>query len=406
MDIILNLGIVILIGIVAAKTLKLLRFPRVLTYVVVGTLLGESISGFIHPDLKRIEDLVAVVSLAFIAFLIGDIFKWETVKRVGTKAIWVSLLESSLTAVTVTAGIIFLAKLGIIHVQHSTATALLLGACAAATAPAATFMVVREYKANGPLTNYLLMAVTFDDAVGIILFDIAISIVRVLLKGGHVGLLSALINPSKDIFLSLIIGASMGFVLSKTEKYFKLKDQRMMVAFTFVLITAGLSRQFELSPLLSSMALGATFVNFGGNVENTFNSVETWTSPLLLFFFILAGSDLNVRLLPKIGVIGIVYVILRSFGKIIGSGTGAFVAGAPKKVQKYLGFAMLPQAGVAIGFAMLINTMFPELSFIPTTVLSSVVIFETIGPIGAKFAIFGAKEAKLTDEEQAKNPPS
>ena len=405
MDIILNLGIVILIGIVAAKVLKVLRFPRVLTYVVVGTLLGESISGFIHPDLKRIEDLIAVVSLAFIAFLIGDIFKWETIKKVGTRAIWVSFLESSLTAVTVTTGTILLAKLGLIHVPYPLATAFLLGACAAATAPAATFMVVREYKASGDLTNYLLMAVTFDDAVGIVLFDIAVSVVRILLKGEHVSFLSVLVNPTKDIFLSLIVGAAMGFVLSKLEHYFKLKDQRMIVAFTFVLITAGLSRQFELSPLLSSMALGATFVNFGGKVENTFNSVETWTSPLLLFFFILAGSDLNVRLLPKIGVIGIVYVILRGFGKVVGSGMGAFVAGAPKKVQKYLGFAMLPQAGVAIGFAMLINSMFPELSFIPTTILSSVVVFETIGPIGAKCAIFGAGEAKLT-EEPSKNLPS
>ncbi len=405
MDIILNLGLVILIGIVAAKVLKIFRFPRVLVYVVVGTLLGESISGFIHPDLKRIEDLIAVVSLAFIAFLIGDIFKWETIKKVGTRAIWVSFLESSLTAVTVTTGTILLAKIGLIHVPYPLATAFLLGACAAATAPAATFMVVREYKAAGPLTSYLLMAVTFDDAVGIILFDIAVSVVRVLLKGEHVGFLFVFVNPAKDIFLSLIVGAAMGFILSKAEHYFKLKDQRMIVAFTFVLITAGLSRQFELSPLLSSMALGATFVNFGGKVENTFNSVETWTSPLLLFFFILAGSDLNVRLLSKIGIIGIVYVILRSFGKVVGSGMGAFVAGAPKKVQKYLGFAMLPQAGVAIGFAMLINTMFPELSFIPTTILSSVVVFETIGPIGAKFAIFGAGEAKLP-EESLKSPPS
>ena len=401
MDIILNLGIIILIGIIAAKLLKALRFPQVLTYVVVGTLFGESISGFIHPDLKRIEDIIAVVSLAFIAFLIGDIFKKETIIKVGTKAIWVSFLESSLTAVTVASGTFLFSKLGIIHVPHPLATALLLGACAAATAPAATFMVVREYKASGPLTNYLLMAVTFDDAVGIILFDVAVSVSRALLKGEHLGMFRILMNPAKDIMISLLLGAIMGFILARLEHYFKLKDQRMMVAFTFVLITAGLSRQFELSPLLSSMALGATFVNFGGRVENTFNSVESWTSPLLLFFFILAGSDLNVKLLPKIGVIGIIYVILRGFGKIIGSGVGAFVAGAPKKVQKFLGFAMLPQAGVAIGFAMLVSMMFPELSFIPTTILSSVVVFETIGPLGAKFAIFSAKEAELMDKNSS-----
>ena len=401
MDIILNLGIIILIGIIAAKLLKALRFPQVLTYVVVGTLLGESISGFIHPDLKRIEDIIAVVSLAFIAFLIGDIFKKETIIKVGTKAIWVSFLESSLTAVTVASGTFLFSKLGLIYIPHPLATALLLGACAAATAPAATFMVVREYKASGPLTNYLLMAVTFDDAVGIILFDVAVSVSRALLKGEHLGMFRILMNPAKDIVISLLLGAIMGFILARLEHYFKLKDQRMMVAFTFVLITAGLSRQFELSPLLSSMALGATFVNFGGRVENTFNSVESWTSPLLLFFFILAGSDLNVKLLPKIGVIGIIYVILRGFGKIIGSGVGAFVAGAPKKVQKFLGFAMLPQAGVAIGFAMLVSMMFPELSFIPTTILSSVVVFETIGPLGAKFAIFSAKEAELTDKNSS-----
>ena len=402
MNVILNLGIIILIGIVAAKFLKTLKFPRVLTYVLIGTLLGESTSGFIHPDLRSIENIIAIISLAFIAFLIGNMFKLNNIKKIGTKAIWVALIQSIFTAVIVATGIILLAKTSLLNISYPIPTALLLGACAAATAPAATFMVIREYKAKGTLTSYLLMAVSFDDAMGIFLFDIAIVITKVLLRHEQVSPLYIIFTPIKDIVLSMLVGFIMGLVLSKTLNFFKAKEQKMMLAFTFILVTAGLSQQLNISPLLSSMMLGATFVNFGGNVERIFNSIETWTSPLLLFFFILSGSDLNIKILPQVGIIGMLYVLLRTAGKIFGGSFGAFAIKAPKQVQKYLGLAMLPQAGVAIGFAVFIGNLFPELSFITTIILSTVIIFEIIGPLGAKFAIFHAREVPIDTEKKLK----
>ena len=394
MDVVLNSGIIILAGVLAAWLLSKLKLPKVLSYIVVGAFLGRSVANIVSPSIVRWEEIISVVALGFIAFLIGDTFRWKNIVEIGTRGIIVSLLESTLTAVIVGGGFLILTTTGILYVKHPVPISLLLGACAAATAPAATFMVVREYRAKGTLTNYLLMAVTFDDAVGIILFDISVVIVRVLLKGGGLSIGEAVFAPIKEITLSLVIGAAMGFLLTFLERFTKTKENSLILAISFVLITGGLSRQFHLSPLLSNMALGAIFANFSINAGNIFSEVENWISPILLFFFVLSGSDLDVSLLPKLGLMGIGYVVLRSLGKIFGSRIGAFFAGAPKKVQKYLGFAMLPQAGVAIGFAVFIKNLFPELSYITTIVLSTVVLFEIIGPLGAKYAIFGAGEVK------------
>jgi len=391
MDVVLNSGIIILAGVFAAWLLSKLKLPKVLSYIVVGAFLGRSVANIVSPSIVRWEEIISVVALGFIAFLIGDTFRWKNIVEIGTRGIIVSLLESTLTAVIVGGGFLILTTTGILYVKHPVAISLLLGACAAATAPAATFMVV----------NYLLMAVTFDDAVGIILFDISVVIVRVLLKGGGLSIGEAVFAPIKEITFSLVIGAAMGFLLTFLERFMKTKESPLILTISFVLITGGLSRQFHFSPLLSNMALGAIFANFSINAGKIFSEVENWIFPILLFFFVLSGSDLDVSLLPKLGLMGIGYVVLRGLGKIFGSRVGAFFAGAPKEVQKYLGFAMLPQAGVAIGFAVFIKNLFPELSYITTIVLSTVVLFEIIGPLGAKYAIFGAGEVK-THQQVAK----
>lgn len=394
MDVVLNSGIIILAGVLAAWLLSKLKLPKVLSYIVVGAFLGRSVANIVSPSIVRWEEIISVVALGFIAFLIGDTFRWKNIVEIGTRGIIVSLLESTLTAVIVGGGFLILTTTGILYVKHPVPISLLLGACAAATAPAATFMVVREYRAKGTLTNYLLMAVTFDDAVGIILFDISVVIVRVLLKGGELSIGEAIFAPIKEITLSLLVGIIMGFLLTLAIRFIRSKENHIILAIAFVLMTAGLSRQFHFSPLLSNMALGAIFANFSIDAGKVFSSTENWVDPILLFFFVLSGSDLDVSLLPKLGLMGIGYVVLRSLGKVFGSRIGAFFAGAPKKVQKYLGFAMLPQAGVAIGFAVFIKNLFPELSYITTIVLSTVVLFEIIGPLGAKYAIFGAGEVK------------
>jgi Kef-type K+ transport system membrane component KefB len=264
---------------------------------------------------------------------------------------------------------------------------LLLGATAAATAPAATFMVVREQNAKGPFTNYLLMAVTFDDAVGIIIFDFCTVIARAILYGGGINVAEVIVSPLQEIGMSVLCGVALGLLLTLICRYIPAKEGATIVTIAIVLLAAGLSNQFGFSPLLSAMVLGAIFANASKTSRNVFQYVDEWTPPLFLLFFVISGATLDVSLLPRVGLIGLAYALLRAFGKIFGDNLGATIVRAPEEVKRYLGFAMLPQAGVAIGFAMLIKNMFPELGYITTIVMTIVIIFEIVGPIGTQYAL-------------------
>ncbi|WP_165848193.1 cation:proton antiporter [Candidatus Cryosericum hinesii] len=285
--------------------------------------------------------------------------------------------------------------------------ALFLASTAAATAPAATFMVVQEYRAKGPLTNYLLMAVTFDDAVGIILFDISVVIMRIILRGGPLHVSEMILGPLREIGLSLLIGAVTGAIMVVMSRWFRSKSERLLLAIMIVLATVGFSQVLSVSSLLACMVTGTLFANMAVDPTSTFASVDTWTVPLLLMFFVFSGVDINLALLPKFAVVALCYVILRSFGKIFGSWAGARMVKAPTTVAKYLGWAMLPQAGVAIGFAVIARSIFPELSYLSTIVLAIVIVFEIVGPLAAKRALFGSREVApefLKPSEKATTP--
>lgn len=407
MNAILSIAVFIAVGMVLAHVLKRLGSPEVLSYILGGLAISVCLARFLPKGFISAGDTVGTVALGFIAFEIGDTFRLKNVREVGSKGLWLSVVQAVFTYVIVLVGFLAMELLHITHLPDPMPVALFLASTAAATAPAATFMVVQEYRAKGPLTNYLLMAVTFDDAVGIILFDISVVIMRIILRGGPLHVSEMILAPLREIGLSLLIGAVTGFIMVAMSRWFRSKSEHLLLAIMIVLATVGISQVFGVSSLLACMVTGTLFANMAVDPTSTFANVDTWTVPLLLMFFVFSGADINLALLPKFAIIALCYVILRSFGKIFGSWAGARMVKAPATVAKYLGWAMLPQAGVAIGFAVIARSMFPELSYLSTIVLAIVIVFEIVGPLAAKRALFGSKEVApefLKPSEKATTP--
>jgi Kef-type K+ transport system membrane component KefB len=407
MNIILSLAVFVGVGMVLARVLKRFGSPEVLSYILGGLVISVCLARFLPKGFISAGDTVGTVALGFIAFEIGDTFRLKNVREVGSKGLWLSVVQAVFTYVIVLVGFLAMELLHITHLPDPMPVALFLASTAAATAPAATFMVVQEYRAKGPLTNYLLMAVTFDDAVGIILFDISVVIMRIILRGGPLHVSEMILAPLREIGLSLLIGAVTGFIMVAMSRWFRSKSEHLLLAIMIVLATVGISQVFGVSSLLACMVTGTLFANMAVDPTSTFANVDTWTVPLLLMFFVFSGADINLALLPKFAIIALCYVILRSFGKIFGSWAGARMVKAPATVAKYLGWAMLPQAGVAIGFAVIARSMFPELSYLSTIVLAIVIVFEIVGPLAAKRALFGSKEVApefLKPSEKATTP--
>jgi Kef-type K+ transport system membrane component KefB len=407
MNIVLSIAVFIGLGMILARVLKRFGSPEVLSYILGGLVISVCLARFLPKGFISAGDTVGTVALGFIAFEIGDTFRLKNVREVGSKGLWLSVVQAVFTYAVVLLGFLATEALHITHLPDPMPVALFLASTAAATAPAPTFMVVQEYRAKGPLTNYLLMAVTFDDAVGIILFDISIVVMRILLRGGTLHVSEMILSPLKEIGLSLLIGAVTGFVMVAMSRWFRSKSERLLLAIMIVLATVGISQALGVSSLLACMVTGALFTNMASEPTGTFANVDTWTVPLLLMFFVFSGADINLALLPKFVVVALCYLALRSFGKIFGSWAGARMVKAPADVQKYLGWAMLPQAGVAIGFAVIARSMFPELSYLSTIVLAIVIVFTMIGPVGAKYALFGSKEVApefLKPSEKATTP--
>jgi len=392
MNAILSIAVFIAVGMVLAHVLKRLGSPEVLSYILGGLAISVCLARFLPKGFISAGDIVGTVALGFIAFEIGDTFRLKNVREVGSKGLWLSVVQAVFTYAIVLLGFLATEALHITHLPDPMPVALFLASTAAATAPAATFMVVQEYRAKGPLTNYLLMAVTFDDAVGIILFDISVVIMRIVLRGGPLHVSEMILGPLREIGLSLLIGAVTGAIMVVMSRWFRSKSERLLLAIMIVLATVGFSQVLGVSSLLACMVTGTLFANMAVDPTSIFAGVDTWTVPLLLMFFVFSGVDINLALLPKFAVVALCYVILRSFGKIFGSWAGARMVKAPTTVAKYLGWAMLPQAGVAIGFAVIARSIFPELSYLSTIVLALVIVFEVVGPLAAKRALFGSRE--------------
>ena len=391
-NILLNVGFLFVIAIIGAEIFKRFKFPAVLIYILIGMLFSPTLLNLVNSTILKNDFIITQLTLSLIAFSIGDTFLVKNLKQVGKEGAILSILQAVFTTIIVIIGLLLLNP----FLKIPVSAILLLGAIASATAPTSTYMVIREYNARGPFTNYLLTAVSIDDAVAIILFDLIVIIGKTITgKIASGGIISYILAPFMEIILSLGIGFVIGLLLSFALKKKRSHDFTLIISLGTVLTAAGLCIEFNLSPLLCCMALGGTFSNFSVEASKTYNTIDKFTPPIFLLFFIVSGAGLDVRILATVGLLGVATIILRTIGKIYGTTLAGWIAKTPKEVSKYLGYAMLPQAGVAIGFAISVRNVFPEFNFITTVVLANVIYSQIIGPLLAKYALFKTGEAEV-----------
>ncbi len=393
-------------GLLLTRVTKLLHLPAVTAYLVAGLLLGPfcigklGLPGFGFNSLKQVESLQVLTqtALGFIAFTIGNEFRLGQLKTMGKSAIIIGILQAVITTVVVDLALIALHLLrpDVISIP----CAITLGAIASATAPAATLMVVRQYKADGPLTRLLMLVVAIDDAVGLLLFSVSFGIATALAHG-QVSLLAVAVEPIVEVVLSLGLGAAMGWLLNWTEQFFHSRSKRMSLSVGFVLLTVGLSTlHFQLGPvrcgfslLLVCMMTGTVFCNICDSSEELMERIDGWTMPLNILFFVLSGAELDLEILahPVTILVGVIYIIARSLGKYIGADASCALTRQSAPIRKNLGITLLPQAGVALGMALTAATL-PDGALARNVVLFSVLVYELVGPALTKRSLLAVGE--------------
>lgn len=380
----LQLAIMIFAGMLCGRLVKQIKLPNVTGYLIAGLLLGPSVFNIIPQT--AIEDfaIISNAALGFIAFSIGNEFKISYFKRVGATPIVIAVFESLFAVLFVVAGLIIAG----FEVPFS----LVLGAIAAATAPAATIMVIKQYRAKGPMTETLLSVVAIDDATALIYFGICVAIANAM-AGGDMTLSEALVAPLIEIGGALVVGFLTGIIFTIPLRFFKKEGNRLALIIAFVFLGVGLSTVCGFSALLYCMAMGAALANFSRETPKIMNITDGFTPPLFMLFFVASGAELQLSILPSIGVAGVIYVLLRVIGKIAGTAFAAFLCKANSTIKKYLGFALVPQAGVAIGLSLVATTAVPQFgSTIRAIILCATFIYELIGPAVAKFSLMKAGE--------------
>ena len=402
------LAVALIGGLMLSRLTKKVNLPAVTAYLVAGLCLGPfllgrlRIPGFGFSTLEQVESLriVTQTALGFIAFTIGNEFRLSQLKATGAKAIVVGILQAVIATAVVDVVLIalhFIAP-GVISIP----CAITLGAIASATAPAATLMVVRQYKADGPLTRLLLLVVAIDDAVGLVLFSVSFGIATAL-SSGHVSVMAVVIEPIVEIILSLGLGSVMGWLLNWVEQFFHSRSKRMTISVAFVLLTVGLSMvEFQVGPvhcgfslLLVCMMTGTIFCNICSTSEELMSRVDGWTMPLNVLFFVISGAelDLNVLAQPVTILVGLLYIAARSAGKYYGSMLSCQLTAQPKPICDHLGITLLPQAGVALGMALTAATL-PDGALARNVVLFGVLVYELVGPTLTKRSLLAVGDIK------------
>ena len=406
--ILVSIAFALVAGLLMSRAAKPLNLPAVTAYLVAGLIIGPfcigrlDIAGLGFNSLEQVGamDIISQTALGFIAFAIGNEFRLKDLKTMGRAAITVGILQAVITTVLVDCALIALHLM--LPSVISLSSAITLGAIAAATAPAATLMVVRQYKAEGPLTKLLLMVVAIDDAVGLVLFSVSFGIASAL-ETGTISAVSVILEPVIEIGASAVLGALAGYALHFLEKYFHSRSKRLSLAVAFVLLTVGFSqKKFNIggvhvgfSLLLVCMVTGTIFCNICETSEELMARIERWTAPLNMLFFILSGAELNLTVLanPMVILIGVVYIIFRSVGKIGGAYASCRMEKTTPVIQKYLGITLLPQAGVALGMALTAANL-SNGQMVRSVVLFSVLVYELVGPTLTKWSLFKAGEIK------------
>jgi len=415
MSTLLSVSIALLAGLIMTRFFKPLKLPSVTAYLIAGVLIGPycigqlgiSGLGFENMDAVHALSLVSQVALGFIAFSIGNEFRMEDIKKIGKQAFVIGVFQALVATVFVDIALFIIHKM--MPNVLSVSQAITLGAIATATAPAATLMVVRQYKAKGPLTDLLLPIVALDDAVGLIVFAVSFGIAKSL-GSGQVDMISILVNPLVEIVCSLALGAVMGWILTQLEKMFNSNTNRLNMTITFVFLTVSLSMiKFNIGPvhvgfssLLVCMMLGTVFCNICPLSHDLMEKSDKWTSPLFALFFVISGAELELSVFAHwaIVVIGIVYIIFRSLGKYIGTFLSAKATACSPEICKYLGITLLPQAGVALGMCTIAAAEFGEAGvLIRNITLFAVLIYELVGPLLTRQALQAAGDIKPMPEE-------
>jgi len=385
LNILFYLALILFSGLIFGRAVKLAKLPNVTGYLIAGLLIGPYILKLVPMELVSGLDLISEMALAFIAFSIGSEFKLSYLKKVGMMPIIIALLEGLAATFVVT--------LVLVICGFDTEIALLLGAIASATAPAATIMVVKQYNAKGPVTETLLSVVALDDAVALIAFGFAVAIVNTMQHPGGTSLIMSVLKPFGEIAGALGLGAVLGILFKIPLRFFKKDSNRLIISSGFVFLGSSLATMFGFSPLLLCMAMGAVLVNVSESGESILRLTDSVTPPIFLMFFVVSGMELDITVLPKVGVIGVLYIICRIVGKVAGASLGAVIMKAPDTVKKYIGFSLVPQAGVAIGLSLLAARMLPQYGqTIRAVVLSATFIYELTGPVLTKISLKKAGE--------------
>lgn len=373
------------LGLLLTRLAKKVNLPNVTAYLIAGLIVGPyCLNLFSENMLAGISELTSI-ALGFIAFSIGGEFKWESLKRVGVKALIITIFQAiaALAAVDVV----------LILCGFDLPLSLTLGAIATATAPAATLMVVRQYRAQGTMTNTLLSVVAMDDAIGLAAFAISLAMAQSLTSGAAPTVQNMLISPLLEIGLSLVVGAALGTVLSFLLRFFRSRANRLSLMIAAVFAGVALSDCWGLSALLTCMAIGAAMVNLRADSSALIENTDRWTPPLFMLFFIISGAELDLQVLTTVGLLGVLYLVARSLGKYFGSALGACVVKSEPKIRKYLGLTLLPQAGVAIGMAQVVIAKLPEYGeVIRAVVLCATLVYELVGPVITRVALSRAGE--------------
>ena len=436
MNIALFVGILLLLGLIATRASRKINLPNVTAFLVIGLLIAVvcilvdrtgyigSLNITLTEELTRLNTFVASIALGFIALSIGEEFKFSKIKEYGSKVLLITFLQAFGAVILVDAGLLLVCYFA--HLNY--AIAFVLGAIATATAPAATLMVIHQYKAKGPLVDILLPVVAFDDAIGLMVFALSTSIAKLFVTTASISVVSILLIPLLEIVGSLLIGFILGVLLHVTMKYFKSRNNHMIIVIAFTLLGVGTcaalntlkinGQNLNFSSLLTCMVIGAVYVNFTKDEDKPILTrdielMDRWTPFLFTLFFVLSGAHLvtsayeifstgNSSSLIIIIIVFFTYLILRSLGKFLGAFLGCKITHRSKEITHYLGFTLLPQAGVAIGMANQIGDM--EIfktnnigNMIVTVVLLATLVYELVGPLLTKYSL--SKAGEIPEQE-------
>ena len=433
-QIILTVSICMITGLLVTRLVRLLNLPDVTAYLIAGVLVGTfclggvSLGGyylgynehaFEHETLKVVLDVICSLALGFIAFAIGSEFRWSSLKKTGKEATVIGILQAVIATLLVDAALIGM-HFALLKITGQDIlplpAAILLGAIASATAPAATLMVVRQYKAKGALTSILLPIVALDDAVGLVLFAVSAGVAKAVLSGNGISVVSIVVEPLLEIVLSLVLGAVIGFALTFAENLFHSNSNRLSLSIAFVFVTvAAAMLKFEVggvhigfSSLLTCMMMGTIFCNFSPCSEEMMERTDKWTKPIFILFFVISGAELDLSIFgkPVFIAIGLVYILFRSLGKYFGAFGSSMLTRSEPTIQKYLGITLLPQAGVALGMMSMVcaDPLFAAHDTVANTVrfvvLFAVLIYEVFGPMMTKWAL--TKAGDITAKPEGK----